>query len=275
MVQPLVNALKIAFESFLYRVGKHEANNLLATISMLLVFKVAGVDLHCGSSCAILLNLLIYLSNDYCDMDVDLCDSKKNQPKTRFMAEHQRAAQLAVFGEFLLLGACAIAHALLYRTLLLPAALVINVTLYHAYSRWLKRIPIIDLLAMTLAGATSTMVGAPDGVVGYKLLGLLALFSGAYEIIQVIRDAQSDQRQGVCTTAVLLGPSLAAWLFRAIVLGATLYGVLVIGTSAAAGIVLALLLPLDVAEATRSWDKARVIFGISWLAILVQLYLGL
>lgn len=274
-VQVLINSLKIAYESFRYRVEKHEANNLLATLSMLLAFKVEGLDLILRVAFAILLNLLIYLLNDYCDLDVDLCDSQRDQPKTRFMAEHRRASQLAVLGELVLLGGVAAAHVFLFHTPLLPAALVINVALYFAYSRWLKRIPIVDVLSMTLAGATSTMVGAPNSVLGYQLLALLGLLSGSYEIVQVIRDAESDEQQGVRTTAVFLGPRLAAWLFRAIVLGAALYGVLLLGKWAAAGFVIALFLPLNVADAARSWDKARVIFGLSWLGLLVQIYLGL
>lgn len=274
-VQVIVNAFKIAYESFRYRIQKHEANNLLATLSLLLAFKVDGVDLVLRVIFAILLNLLIYLVNDYCDLEVDLSDSQKSQPKARFMAEHRQATQLAVLGELLLLGGVAGVHVLLFHSPLLPAALVINVALYYAYSRWLKRIPLVDVLSMTLAGATSTMVGAPNSVVGYQLLGLLGLLSGSYETIQVIRDVENDKQQDVRTTAVFLGPGLAAWLFRAIVLGAALYGVLILGKWASAGFALALLLPLDVDEAARSWDKARVIFGLSWLGLLVQIYLGL
>jgi len=272
-VQAPLNALKIAFESFHYRVAKHEANNLLATVSMLVAFRVSGVDLTLRVFFAILLNLVIYLSNDYCDLEVDLRDAKRDGPRTRFMAGHRGATQLALLGEVLLLGACAAAHAALFRTPLLPVVLVVNVTLYHAYSRWLKRIPIVDLLSMTLAGATSTMVGAPAGAVGWGLLGLLALFSGAYEIVQVIRDVRSDEDQGVRTTAVLLGPRRAAWLFRVIVLFAAVYGVAVVGAWAAGGIALASLLPLDVDRAARSWDITRVVFGLSWLGVLLELVL--
>ena len=274
-VQVLFAALRIAYESFRYRVEKHEANNLLATLSMLLAFEVGGLDLALRVVFAILLNFLIYLLNDYCDLEVDLRDCHKNQPKTRFMADHRRASQLAVVGEMLILGGVALAHYLLFDTVLLAAALVINVALYHAYSRWLKRIPIVDVLSMTLAGATSTMVGAPGSLVGYRLLGLLAMFSGAYEAIQVIRDVESDEQQGVHTTAVFLGPRLTAWLFRAIVLGAALYGVLYIGCWTAAGLTLALLLPLGVEQAARSWDKARIVFGLVWIGLLVELSLGL
>ena len=273
-MQVLINAVKIACESFRFRVEKHEANNLLVTLSMLLAFKVGGLDLALRVTFAILLNLLIYLLNDYCDVDVDLCTPRKDRQKTRFMAEHRRASQLAVLGELLLLGGPATVHYLLFHTPLLPVALVINVALVYVYSRWLKRIPIVDVLSMALAGATTTMVGAPDSVLGYQLLGLLALISGSYQIIQVIRDTRSDEQQGVRTTSVVLGPRLAAWIFRAIVLCASAYGVLLMGMWAAAGFALALLLPLSVDRAARSWDGARVIFGLSWLGLLVQVFLA-
>jgi len=35
------------------------------------------------------------------------------------------------------------------------------------------------------------------------------------------------------------------------------------------GLLLALLVSLDQHDATRSWDRLRVIFGIVWLALLV------
>lgn len=263
-------ALKILWQSFAYRVRMREANNLAVSVSMMLAFALPWLDVLYRTGYALVLNVYVYLINDYCDIDVDLVSAKKDQAKVRFMAEHKGAALGALLGLGLVLLGAALAH-----STLLVVAFVSNTVLIGAYSAWLKRVPFIDVLLMAAAGATMTIIGVPTGsLLGWKLIGVLALLSAGYETIQVIRDEPTDREQGVRTTAVLLGAMAAAWVFRAIMAGAAAYGFLVIGSPVGLGFALAVPLPLSTERATRTWDMVRIIGGLVWLGLLAQVYLG-
>ena len=69
---------------------------------------------------------------------------------------------------------------------------------------------------------------APSEALGWALVGQLALFSGAFESTQVLRDHDEDARLGVRTTAVVLGEINARRLVSAFVAAAAIYGGLVL-----------------------------------------------
>ncbi|MCK5798461.1 MAG: UbiA family prenyltransferase [Deltaproteobacteria bacterium] len=265
---------RIATASFAYRVKKREANNLAVTASMLLAFGLPWPDLLFRGLFALILNMYVYLINDVCDIQVDLASPGKDQDKTAFMASHRSAALFALAVEGALLAAAAALHAWFFSSWLLPIAFFANTLIIGAYSQWLKHIPFVDVAIMAVAGASTTMVGVPNTPRGWKLLGILAILSSSYQVIQVIRDSQVDTELDVHTTAVILGPSRAAWLFRFIVMGAAAYGFFALGSIAALAFILGVFFPLDVARAERTWDYARLLFGMVWLALVVQIYLG-
>jgi 4-hydroxybenzoate polyprenyltransferase len=268
-VSALGAALKIIWQSFGYRVRKREANNLAVTATMMLAFHMPFADIAYRVVYALVLNIYVYLVNDFWDISVDLGSRGKDQEKTRFMAANRGAAVGAVLGLAALLLIGALVH-----SRLLVIAFVINTVMIHVYSSKLKKVPIADLLMMALAGASMTMVGLPDKVLGWKLLGLLSLLSACYEVIQVIRDEPEDRAKGVRTTAVLLGSRTSAWIYRAIMAGAAAYGFWIVGSPVCLALVLAAPLPLTPERASRSWDLARLVTGSVWLALMAQLYLG-
>ena len=264
-----VAALKIIWQSFGYRVRKREANNLAVTATMMLAFHMPFSDIVYRVAYALLLNIYVYLVNDFWDITVDLGSKGKDQDKTRYMAENRGAAVGAVLGLALLLLVGSLVH-----SRLLVIAFVANTLMIHVYSAWLKKVPIADLLMMALAGASMTMVGLPDKPLGWKLLGLLSLLSACYEVIQVVRDEPEDRAKGVRTTAVLLGSRASAWIYRAIMAGAAAYGFWVVGSPIGLALLLAVPLPLTPERASRSWDLARAVTGSVWLGLMAQLYLG-
>jgi len=285
-------ALRILWQSFAYRVRMREANNLIVSVSMMLAFGLPGCDLVYRTVYALLLNVYVYLINDYCDIKVDLASEKKDRAKVRYMAEHKGAALGALLG----LGALLLGAALLHTWLLqaprvivgyrcpppppgfarwvLPTAFVANTVVIGAYSAWLKRVPVVDLVLMAVAGSTMTIVGLPGRPLGWLLIALLGLLSAAYETIQVVRDEPSDRAHGVRTTAVLLGARRAAWIFRGIMVGSAVFGFLAIGSPVTFGLLLAAPLPLSPERAARTWDMVRIIGGLVWLGLLLQIYLG-
>jgi len=268
-VSGLTAALTILWQSFAYRIRMREANNLAVTVSMMVAFALPWGDVLYRTAYALLLNIYVYLINDYCDIQVDLASDKKDQVKTRYMAQHRHAALGALLG----LGALLLAGALWHSRLLL-LTFAANTVLITVYSAWLKRVPLVDLVLMALAGGSMTMVGLPGQPLGWYLIGLLCLLSAAYEAIQVIRDEPTDREHGVRTTAVLLGARWASWVFRGIMVGAAAYGHLVLGSPVVLGLLLAAPLPLSPRRASRTWDMVRVIGGLVWLGLLLQIFLG-
>ncbi len=268
-VNPVLAALRITWESFAYRVRKRELNNLPVTVSMMLAFSLPWGDLAYRSAYSLALNIFVYLLNDYCDIDVDLASPQKDQPKTRFFAANRGAGVGALVGLALLLLGSALLH-----SWLLTAVFAFNAILIFFYSMWLKRWPIVDLVAMVLWGAGMTAVGAPGTPTGWRLIGLLALLCSCYEAIQIVRDEPDDREAGVVSTAVLLGARRVAWIFRGLVVVSVAYGYFVVGSLVSLAFAAALPLPLSVEHANRTWDLTRLLFGVAWLGLLAQVYLG-
>lgn len=265
----LAAALKIVWQSFAYRVRMREANNLAVTVSMMVAFALPWRDVLYRTGYALLLNVYVYLINDYCDIRVDLASEKKDHAKVRYMADHRGAALGALLGLGALLAAGALFH-----SWLLVGAFVANTVVITLYSAWLKRVPIVDLLLMAIAGGTMTIVGLPERQLGWLLLGLLSLLCASYEVIQVIRDEPVDRQSGVHTTAVLVGVRPAAWIYRGLMVGSAAYGFLVVGSLVPLALALGALLPLSPERAPRTWDMARIVSGSVWLALMAQVYLG-
>jgi 4-hydroxybenzoate polyprenyltransferase len=260
-------ALRIAWDAAVYRVRKREANNLLTTFTLMLALALPALDIAARTFFAVVLNVYIYLMNDFFDVEIDLASPTKDPRKTRFLSENRASALLALAA----LGVVLLGLALLHSPFLV-GVFAANTVIVLVYSAWLKRFPVVDVLLMTLWGASMASAGVPPGsVLGWKLVGLLALLCASFEVIQVIRDEADDRATGIVTTAVLLGSGRAAWIFRAIVALSAAYGVLVLGSLSALGLLLGVLLPLAPSKADRSWDLARVLFGALWLALLVQI----
>ena len=266
------NALRIAFDSFAYRIRKREANNLAVTASMLVAFGIPLADAALRALIALLLNMYIYLINDYCDIWVDLASPQKDGSLVSFRSAHRQATVLALGLEALALVGLAGLHWTLYASWLLPVALAANTVIIFAYSQWLKRIPVADVLIMAVAGASTTMVGVPGTRLGLALLGLFALLCAGYQVIQLIRDYPEDERLELTTSAVFLGPARAAILFRLLALGSAVYGWWVVGSPICLPLALGVFFPLDVARAERAWDFARMLFGTVWLGLLGQIF---
>ena len=269
-MSPLLAALRITLETTIYRVRRREANNLLTSISLMLAFRLPWDDVLYRSIFGAVLNVYVYLINDYCDIDRDLASPQKDHGKARFMARNRGAA----VGALVVLALLLVAGALNHSNLLL-LAFAANTVVVYSYSAWFKRVPVADVLIMSVCGVTISLVGLPEGsMTGWRLVGLLGFICASFEVIQVIRDEPGDRRSGVNTTAVLLGARASAWIFRAIVLGAAAYGVWVIGSFVPLALLPAVLFPLTPQGASRTWDWCRALFGGVWAGLLIQVWLG-
>lgn len=266
-MNPAAAATRIIWESFVYRLKKREMNSLPAALPMMVALAMPWDDIVFRTLYLLVLNVYVYLFNDYFDIEIDLASPQKDQRKARFMADNRGASKLALFG----LGAALFVAAALHSSLMVWA-FIINTFVIIVYSRWLKRMPIVDAIAMVGWGASMQLVAIDGSPLSWKLVGFLALLCSSFEIIQVVRDAPEDREAGIVTTGVLLGTRRSAMIFRAILVASAAYGWLVLGSPFALGLLAGLALPLTPATANRTWDLTRVLYGIVWLAILLQVY---
>ncbi len=263
------SALRILFDVAVFRLRRLEMANLAGAISVMVALRLGAADLAVRTGFALLLNLLAYLTNDYCDLDRDL-RSGRAQEKTRFLAEHRRAALWAQWALAALLSAIA----LMYSPGLL-VALVLGAGLCWLYSAKVKRVPFADVLAMAVCGGAMALVAVPlDRELGWLLVVQLGLFSGAFELIQVLRDRQEDAESGVVTTAVKLGEARTLLLLRLWMGLSAAFATLTLHRFVGPVLALSLLLPYGQSGAKTYWNRVRVVFGLAWLAIIVAMVLS-
>lgn len=265
-------ALRIIADVVVYRVRRLEMANLVAAVAIMLALHTRPADLLIRGVFGFGLNLLVYLTNDYYDVNQDLAEGRALN-KTRYLKQHLRAAAGA---QWALVGVLACIAAVYDWGLLVP--LLVGGGMCWAYSVRLKAKLGADIFSMAVCGAALPLVAFPlDNYLGWGLVLQLALFSAGFETIQVLRDHAEDSVAGVNTTAVVLGVQRTRWLLRVLLLLSAVYAVLVVDRWVGLGLMLPLFLPLpkqiNAQTAAKYWDKIRLTQGLSWLALLLSVYL--
>lgn len=260
-----VSAIRLLADTATYRLKKREGGNLATSMTLALALALPIGDVAYRLLFGVVLNLFVYLMNDCIDVQIDLAAPGRDAERTWRLHEHIREGWAMV----MMLGTLLVVLGAVHSVGLL-ATFVVNAVLIAAYSRWLKRLPMVDILAMAVWGVAMAMVGFPlDSCAGWRFAGLLAILCAVTEVVQVVRDLPSDREAGLRTTAVVLGIGPTVAIGRVLMLAATIYTYLMLNQIVAVGFLLAMLVPLDQPDATRSWDRLRVIFGIVWLVLLI------
>lgn len=255
-------ALRIVADVASFRLRRLEMANLAGAAAVAVAVGLGPWEIAGRLGFGALLNLLVYLNNDYLDLDADLASTTREGEKTRYLAEHRGAAVLAQVG---LLGALVAIAAAWRPELLVP--LVAGGGLCWAYSARLKRIPGLDVLAMIAWGMAMSLCGAPLGEpLAWALVIQLGLFSGVFEAIQVLRDRAEDEAAGVRTTAVALGERWSARLCRGLLVLGGVYAALVIHPWMGGLPLAALLLPIERGAIPAYWTRVRVLLGLTLCA---------
>jgi len=255
-------ALRIVSDVVAYRVRRFEMANLVATLALMVALRTGPTDFAVRTVFAVLLNVFAYLNNDYQDVGRDLAERRELE-KTRFLAEHRGTA----LGVQVALVAILCAIAALYDPGLF-LAIALGAGLCVLYSGVLKGVPIVDVLSMAAWGIGMTEVAFPLGsALGWKLAIQLGLFSAIFETIQVVRDHDADVKNGVRTTAVLLGPERTLVLARGLVVLSCAYGALVLHRYLPLMQLVVLAVPASPAHVDRYWTSVRFVLGLSLLAM--------
>lgn len=256
-------ALRILLDVIVFRLRRLEMANLAGAVSVMVALRLPIADVAVRTGFALLLNLLAYLTNDYCDLERDL-ETGRAEAKTRFLAEHRRAALGVQIGLGALLSVLALAWS---PGLLL--ALVLGEGLCWLYSAKVKRVAYADVLVMAVCGGAMALCAVPlDRPLGWLLVAELGLFSGAFELIQVLRDRREDADIGVVTTAVKLGERTTLALLRVWMLLTAAFATLFLHRYVGPALALAVLVPYGQSGAKTYWNRVRLVFGLVWLGII-------
>jgi 4-hydroxybenzoate polyprenyltransferase len=264
----LVAALRILLDVIVFRVRRLEMANLAGAVAIMAVLRLPLGEALVRTLFAVVLNALVYLNNDYVDVDLDAQTPDKDRTKVMFLQAHKRQALLLQWALFAVLVAIAAVAPGLWLALALGAGVCI------AYSKWLKHVPGLDVLAMGVWGFAMPLCGAPlDRSLGLLLALQLGLMSAVFETIQVIRDYDADRAAGVRTTAVVLGKPASLWLARGLMLASALYAALVLHPLAGVIAAGALLVPLRESAVDSYWTRIKLISGVAWLCICALTFL--
>jgi 4-hydroxybenzoate polyprenyltransferase len=253
--------LKILRDVASYRLRRLEMANLFAATAIMLALRLSWLELCVRFAFGLGLNLLVYLNNDWHDRDDDATATGRERDKTDYLRAHPVAAVRAQLGLAAILGAFAMLHGGG-----LWMALVFGGGVCWAYSATLKRRPFVDVLAMVVWGLAMPLVGVPTGEdAGWNLLVQLALFSGVFETIQVVRDHDDDRARSIQTTAVALGPDLTRRLTRLLCLLSAIWAAAAFHPLLALPSLVASALPMPSTASARTWNRVRMLLGVTFL----------
>lgn len=264
----LLVGLRIVANTVVYRIRKLEMANLAAVGSIALALRLPPLEIAVRGAFAFLLNALVYLHNDYVDVHLDISSSDKNASEASYLAQNRRAA---LYAQQLLLGLLAVVAIAYDPGLFVP--LVASSVICVLYSARWKYQAGWDVVATTLGGITMTLCGTPmTNHVGWLMTLQLGFFSGAFEAIQVVRDADADAAAGLRTTGVALGKRRGLWLARALMLCSSLYCALMLQPWAAALSLLALAIPFSEHAVAQYWTRVKVVYGFTWLGVCAWIF---
>lgn len=256
-------AWRIAADVAIYRLRKREMGNLATSLTLAVALGLRWPDVATRALFGAVLNLFVYLVNDCFDVAIDLRAPGRDNVRTSFLAAHIGVG----WGVSAALGLGLAVLGALHSSGLLITALV-NAVVIFAYSGFLKHKPGADLVAMGVWGVSMAMTGFPlSSVAGWRLASLLGLLSMVTEAVQVLRDEPSDRAAGVRTTAVVWGARATSRLAKVLILASAIYAATMIHPAGMA-LALGVFVPLRPDRAARSWDALRVLFGLTWLALL-------
>ncbi len=262
--------LRIIADVARFRLRRLEMANLVAAVAIMMALRLPMAELLARTLFGVALNLLVYLNNDWFDLEDDLASSTRDRDKTEFLAANRGAGKRAQMG---LLGLLT-GFSLMWGGGLFTV-LVVGAGVCALYSKTLKRHPYVDVAAMMVWGAAMPAVAVPPGYdVGWLVLGQLALFSGVFESIQVLRDRQGDAAIGVRTTAVVMGDGPTRALARVLMLLSAAYAAYMFHPLLAVGPMVAAAMPVR-GDLTKYWHRVRFILGPTLVAECALIYLGL
>jgi 4-hydroxybenzoate polyprenyltransferase len=151
---------------------------------------------------------------------------------------------------------------------------ILALLIIFLYTDYFKNMAYFDAIGCFVWGIAMAWPAIPDfSLQGIKLILLIGIFTASFEVVQCIKDYESDKQYNLKTTPIVIGIPNAFLLVRSVFVLSALYTVFVLRE--VQGILL--LVPILFSTEQKPdayWMKLRVVFGIVWLTIMVRLYFG-
>lgn len=266
---PLKVCYRLLADAIIDRLKRKEANSLITNFMLLLAFHFGTLDIAVRIAVTFVLNVLVYFINDFIDVEIDLANDKKDHAKALYIKAHKRTAFALIV--------CMTA-ALLILTLLYSKSVCLGVILalliIFLYTDYFKNMAYLDIIGCFVWGVSMAWPAIPDfSPQGIKLILLIGIFTASFEVVQCIKDYDSDKKYDLRTTPIVIGIPRAFLLARSLYVVATLYTVFVLGEIQGILLLVPILFRTDQRMDTY-WMKLRVVYGIVWVTIMVRLYFG-
>ena len=267
------NAIKVCYrllsDAIIDRLKRWEANSLFTNFLLLLAFHFGFLHIVIRMAVTFFLNVLVYFINDVIDVDIDLANETKNHAKALYIKENQRIA----FALIVCMSAALLLLTLLYSKSVC-FGVIMALLIIFLYTDYFKKMAYFDLIGCFIWGISMAWPAIPDfSFRGIQLILLIGIFTASFEVVQCIKDYESDKRCNLRTTPIVIGIPRAFLLARTLFVLAALYTVFVLGE------IQGILLVIPVFFGTEQkmetyWMKLRVVYGVVWLTIMVRLAFG-
>jgi 4-hydroxybenzoate polyprenyltransferase len=267
------HTLKVCYrllaDAIIDRLKRKEANSLITNFMLLLSFHFGVVDIAIRMAVTFFLNVLVYFINDFIDVEIDLANKEKDHTKALYIKGHKRTAFALIV---------CVSAVLLILTLLYSKSVCIGVILalliIFLYTDYFKNMAYFDIIGCFVWGVSMAWPAIPDfSLQGIKLILLIGIFTASFEIVQCIKDYDSDRKYDLRTTPIVIGVPKAFLLARAMYVLAAVYTVFVLGEIQGLLLLLPILFTTD-QKMDAYWMKLRVVYGIVWITIMVRLFFG-
>lgn len=207
----------------------------------------------------------MYAHNDIVDARADLDNPRKGVRLATLLVTHEvffrRASTAAALVLTLVMGLTVDGRT--------ASSAVAVMALNSAYSRWLKSVPIVDVVTVGIwgglfAGLVTRRVGLLVGV---------ALMTAISHVFQTLLDRHADQRAAISTTGTrAIGLSLAVIATLSVALG--MWALPRAGGFAASLVVAPVAAVVLMPRAGPAWLVAKCAFAAIWMTVLARLEWG-
>jgi 4-hydroxybenzoate polyprenyltransferase len=260
---------RLLSDAIIDRLRRKEANSLITNFLLLLAFHFGALDLVIRMAVTFILNVLVYFINDFIDVDIDLANEEKNHAKALYIKGHRRTA----FALIVCLTAALLTLTLLYSQSVC-LGVILALLIIFLYTDYFKNMAYFDIFGCFVWGVSMAWPAIPDfSLEGIKLILLIGIFTASFEVVQCIKDYDSDKKYDLRTTPIEIGIPRAFQLARGMYVLATLYTVFVLGEIQGVLLLLPLFFDTDQKMDTY-WMKLRGVYGIVWITIMVRLFSG-
>ena len=260
---------KLLSQAIVDRLKRREANSLLTNLMLLVSFHFGFVHILIRLAVTFFLNVLVYFINDFIDVEIDLANKEKDHAKALYIKKHKRTA----FALIVCSSALFLMLTLLYSKSVC-FGVILALLIIFLYTDYFKKMAYFDVIGCFVWGISMAWAAIPDfSLQGIKLILLIGIFTASFEVVQCIKDYDSDKQSDLTTTPIVIGIPNAFLLVRSLFALSMVYTVFILHEIQGVFLLIPIFFSSD-QKMDAYWMKLRVVFGLVWISIMVRLFFG-